>query len=378
MPTKRKQGSAPAASKTKRPAPAADVLEELCVKIVDSVQDYAIFTMDTERRVISWSPGAENTFGWTADEMKGKSGDIIFVPEDVRNHAPEKEAATAVAEGRAPDERFHLDKYGSRFYVSGVMTPLRDKDGRHQGFVKIARDMTDRIAANEAFDARATLERLVHAQERERARIARDLHDEFGQQLTVLRHRLESLKKDIEEHDVSTKVAELEAISHKLDQCVDRITWELRPLTLEDLGLVPALQKYITDWCAHWNVACDLLASSLKKTRFNADVETNLYRIVQEALNNVAKHSKAKHVEVMFERRDDLLILVIEDDGKGFSTFNKRLMVKGLGLTGMRERAALIGGSLEIESAPGKGTTIYVRIPAAAAMLSEKKRGRKS
>jgi len=92
---------------------------------------------------------------------------------------------------------------------------------------------------------------------------------------------------------------------------------------------------------------------------------------VQEALNNVAKHARAKHVEVMFERRDDMLVLVIEDDGKGFNTKNRKLMNKGLGLTGMRERAALIGGSLEIESAPKNGTTIFAKVPAAWALLSK-------
>lgn len=363
---------------TKPPTGETNVLEQLYTKIVDSLDDYAIFTMDTERRVVSWSPGAENIFGWTEEEMKGKSGDIIFTPEDRAANAPQGEASTALADGRAPDERFHLDKKGTRFYVSGVMTPLKDKDGKLQGFVKIARDMTEQIAAENAINARETLEKLVQAQEVERARIARDLHDEFGQQLTILRMRVEALKKDVRDDDLAPRIAELEVIGHRLDKCVDRITWEVRPLALEDLGLLAAVQKYVKDWQLHSGIACELIGSSLKKKRFRPEVETNLYRIVQEALNNIAKHAKAKHVEVMFERRDDLLVLVIEDDGKGFSTKNKRLLTKGLGLTGMRERAALIGGSLEIESAPGKGTTLYVRVPAAWALLRDKKNGSKS
>ena len=356
---------------TKAPEGSTEMLEQLYTKIVDSVEDYAIFTMDPERRVISWSTGAENTFGWTAKEMMGKSGDIIFVPEDIRAGAPEKEAAIAATEGRAPDERFHLAKNGSRFYVSGVMTRLKDDNGKLQGFVKIARDMTDRIEADKALHGRETLEKLVRAQEDERARIARDLHDEFGQHLTVLRMRLEALKKEIDDGAQSRRVAELENIAQKLDQCVDRIAWEVRPLTLEDLGLTAALGKYIKNWHDHSKIDCELIGSSLKKTRFKPEVETHLYRIVQEALNNITKHAKAKHVEVMFERRDDMLVLVVEDDGKGFSTKNKKLLNKGLGLTGMKERAALIGGTLEVESAPGKGTTIFVRIPAAGALVRQ-------
>ncbi|MBV9215894.1 MAG: PAS domain S-box protein [Acidobacteria bacterium] len=349
----------------------AAVFEQGNRNIVNSIEDYAIFAMDNNRTVTSWSRGAESTFGWTPDEIVGKSGDLIFTPEDKKARIPEKEAATAVLEGRAPDERYHMRKDGSRFYASGVMTPLRDDSAALQGFVKIARDMTSKMAAEKALNDREMLQKLVAGQEEERARLARDLHDELGQQLTVMRLKLQTLKANYLASELYSELEEIEEIAGNIDVGVDHITWELRPLALEDLGLVTALEKYIKDWCRHSSVDCELIGSSLKKTRFKPEVETNLYRIVQEALNNVAKHARAKHVEVMFERRDDMLVLVIEDDGKGFNTKNRKLMNKGLGLTGMRERAALIGGSLEIESAPKNGTTIFAKVPAAWALLSK-------
>lgn len=345
--------------------------EERLRMIVDSISDYAIITTDTARLVTSWNIGAEKAFGWKADEVLGQSCDIIFTPEDRRAGVPKKEVETAITKGRAPDERFHLHKDGSRFYVSGVMTPLHNRDNVVHGFVKVARDMTDKIAAEKAVTDRQTLQRLVQAQEEERARLARDLHDEVGQQLTVMRLRLESRLASGDVHNPQPLLEELATIARSLDERIDQITWELRPLALEDLGLVPALEKYVKEWGVHCGVKVQLIGSSLKSQRFKPDVETNLYRIVQEALNNVAKHARATRVEIMFERRGDKLVLIIEDDGKGFNLKNKRLADRGLGLTGMRERATLIGGSVKIESKPKKGTTVFVTIPAVWALIQE-------
>ncbi|MDQ3064386.1 MAG: sensor histidine kinase, partial [Acidobacteriota bacterium] len=160
-------------------------------------------------------------------------------------------------------------------------------------------------------------------------------------------------------------------IAESIDKGVDFLAWELRPASLDDLGLIAALEKYVKQWSHHSRVAGELMASSLKKARFTPEIETNLYRIVQEALNNTHKHAKAKNVEVILEKRDDLIVLLIGDDGIGFNPKNKKNLSQGMGLTGMKERAQLIGGTLEIESAAGKGTTIFVRVPA----FTRKKRG---
>ena len=130
--------------------------------------------------------------------------------------------------------------------------------------------------------------------------------------------------------------------------------------------MIAAIDNYVKQWSHHSGIKAELLDSSLKKVRLAPTIETNLYRIVQEALNNIHKHAKAKSVEVILEKRNDLIVLIIEDDGVGFNPKDKKKRSKGLGLTGMKERAVLMGGTFEIESAAGKGTTIYVRIQASA------------
>lgn len=341
--------------------------EERLRLLIESASDYAIFTMSPDSLINSWNAGAEKVFGWTEKEVLGKSGAIIFTPEDREKGAPEQEVETALHNGRAPDERFHIRKDGSRFYVSGVMMLLKDEGGSVRGFAKIARDMTEQIEAEKALRDKEMLQKLVGAQETERKRIARDLHDELGQQLTALRLKLDAAKKLCEDDELCGKVDEIELLAKSIDHGVDFLAWELRPAALDDLGLVAALDNYVKQWSHHSGVTAELLASNLKKTRFEPEVETNLYRIVQEALNNTHKHARAKSVEVLLERRDGLIVMLIEDNGRGFNPKDKKNPLKGMGLIGMKERAQLIGGTLEIESAPQKGTTVYVRVPAATA-----------
>lgn len=299
------------------------------------------------------------------DYEKIKSENGSFTPEDREAGAPEQEIETAFINGRAPDERFHLCRDGSRFYASGVMTLLKDTGGSVRGFAKIARDMTERIEAEKALRDKEMLQRIVGAQEDERKRIARDLHDELGQQLTALRLKLESIRKTCEDTELCGKIDETQMIAKSIDNGVDFLAWELRPAALDDLGLFAALDKYVKEWSHHSGVTAELLASRLKRARFAPEVETNLYRITQEALNNAHKHASARRAEVMLEKRGEQIVLIIEDDGKGFDVKKKTNRSKGIGLIGMQERATLIGGTVEIESAAGRGTTIFVRVPAA-------------
>ncbi len=344
--------------------------EERLRLLIESASDYAIFTVTEDNLIDSWNTGAEKVFGWTESEALGQSCEIIFTPEDRRDGAPEQEIETALKNGRAPDERFHLRKDGSRFFASGVMTLIKDADGNVQGFAKIARDMTERIEAEKAVRDKEMLQRIVGAQEDERKRIARNLHDELGQQLTVLRLKLDSVSKLCKDAELYDKIDETQLIAKRIDNGVDFLAWELRPAALDDLGLIAALGNYVKQWSQHSGITAELLASSLKKVRFTPEIETNLYRIVQEALNNTHKHAKAKSVEVVLEKRGDLIVLLVEDNGKGFNPEATKNRRKGIGLIGMKERAALVGGTLEIESVPGRGTTIFVRVPAS----SKKKR----
>lgn len=329
--------------------------------IMDSVTDYAIITTDVNGIINGWNPGAERMFGYTPEEILGKTAHAIFTPEDRANGVPEREMSQALRDGRAEDERWHLHQDGTRFYVSGVMTVL--KDGGVEGFVKIARDQTEKISAERILREKEILQKLVRAQEDERRRIARDLHDELGQQLTALRLKLEGARGLTTDPELTAQFEELQTSAREIDEGLDFLAWELRPASLDDLGLIAALEKYVNEWTRYANVPAHFIARLPKDDRFPFEIETNLYRIAQEALNNVYKHAAAGRVEISLLRRDAQLILLIEDDGRGFVPEENMNRATGIGLVGMQERAVLVGGSIEIESAPGSGTRIFVRIP---------------
>jgi PAS domain S-box-containing protein len=210
------------------------------------------------------------------------------------------------------------------------------------------------------------LARLVFAQEDERRRIAREMHDQFGEQLTALGHRIASLKEACRGRaDLRGPLDALEVVAHQLDRDVDHLVWELRPTALDDLGLQAALATHIQTWSKRAHIAAELHTSGLSDSRLTSQAETTLYRIAQEALTNVAKHSRAKHVDVILERRADQVVLIIEDDGVGFDPGDAGTTRQGLGLSGMQERASLVGATIQIESTAGKGTTILVRMAVA-------------
>jgi signal transduction histidine kinase len=226
-------------------------------------------------------------------------------------------------------------------------------------------DLTARRQA-EAERARSEfLTRLVHAQEDERRRIAREMHDQFGEQLTALAQRIHTLKgATASDEAVRTHVEALETIAQQLDRDVDHLVWELRPTALDDLGLRAALNNYVRNWSHRTGVAASVHMSGLLDERLPVHTETALYRIAQEALTNVAKHAGASNVEVMLERRGDHVLLIVEDDGVGFDSTAAEETGRGFGLTSMKERAALVDATIEIESSSGSGTTVLVRIAA--------------
>jgi PAS domain S-box-containing protein len=207
--------------------------------------------------------------------------------------------------------------------------------------------------------------RLVFAQEDERRRISREMHDQFGEQLTALNHRIASLKTVCGDRgDLRGPVEALEQVAQQLDRDVDHLVWELRPTALDDLGLQAALATHIQTWSKRAGIAAELHVSGLTDDRLASHAETTLYRIAQEALTNVAKHSRARHVDVIVERRADQVVLIVEDDGVGFDPGDAATTGQGLGLSGMEERASMVGAKVQVESAAGKGTTILVRMAA--------------
>ena len=377
--------------------------EERLGMMMDSLTDYAIFSLDGNGVIMSWNKGAEIMFGYSSDEILGQPYSVLFTPEDVTSAIPKVEMATARRNQRASDERWLLRKDGESFFASGVMMPVHVGEAV-TGYVKIVSDLTEKKRhaeelqrahdeledkvkerTKELADSNAALVqeiqdretsekeridllgRLVSSQESERRRIARDLHDQMGQRLTALRLKLASLHEIAPGSDQFTpRVNRLQEIAELLDSEVSFLAWELRPTTLDDLGLLDAVSAYVNEWSRHYEISADFHSAGLPKDRLDQGTETHLYRILQEALNNIVKHADANHVTVLLERREQNIILIIEDDGKGFDLTKKsssRRSGKGLGLVGMGERAILIGGEIEIESSPGNGTTIYIRVP---------------
>lgn len=210
------------------------------------------------------------------------------------------------------------------------------------------------------------LDKVIHAQEEERQRIARELHDETSQALTSFMVGLKVLEGADSIQEVRQRAMELRQIVADALEDVRSLALELRPSTLDDKGLIPTLERYIRDYSQKFNIAVDFHALGADSTRLSPQVETALYRIVQEALTNVARHAGADTASVLLERQRDRLLVIVEDNGRGFDA--DRLLRSGmreqrLGLFGMQERANLVGGELTIESRPGAGTTVFVEVP---------------
>ncbi len=207
---------------------------------------------------------------------------------------------------------------------------------------------------------------MISAQEEEQRRIARELHDETGQSLTSLLVGLRAVQDARSLEEALPRVAELRLITARALDEVRRLAWGLRPLALDELGLVAALEQYAAEYARSWRIAAHVQARGLDTDRLPAPVETALYRIVQEALTNAAKHAGAQNVSIVVQRHAASVQAIVVDDGCGFdaeAALKPDSSRTRLGLHGMRERAILLNRSVTIESAPGEGTTIYAWIP---------------
>jgi signal transduction histidine kinase len=217
----------------------------------------------------------------------------------------------------------------------------------------IAVDLSERVS-------RDALRRVVDAEELERARLARELHDETGQALTSILLGLKHLEDAVETEDARAAASALRDLVVSTLQDVRRLAVELRPSALDDFGLVPAVERLAATVAEHSELSIDVEAR-LGEHRLPAEAETALYRIVQEALTNVVKHASAARVSITLVRKEGSAVVVVEDDGRGFEPGSTR--AGALGVVGMRERVELVGGRLTVESSPGAGTTLVAEVP---------------
>jgi two-component system CheB/CheR fusion protein len=211
------------------------------------------------------------------------------------------------------------------------------------------------------------LRQLVTAQEEERRRIARELHDQMGQDLTVLMLGLKMLRDSASDDSPTHEhVAPLQALATRIGREVRTLALQLRPPALDDLGLATTLANYVEEWSARVLVAVDFHTIGMAEQRLPSSIEIALYRLAQEALTNILKHAQATSVSLIVERRVDMVQMIVEDNGAGFDVMAAQRSAhteQRLGLVGMNERVAQLSGTLTIESTPGRGTTVFVRMP---------------
>ena len=347
----------------------AEVDRSRLAAIVEGSDD-AIVSKDLSGVITSWNAGAERLFGYLAEEAIGKPITII-IPKGRQGEEPN--ILSRIRRGERVDhfETVRRRKDGSLLDISLTVSPITDAKGQIIGASKIARNITERKRAERSARDAEILRHVIDAQEAERHKIARDIHDHLGQRMTGLRFQLESLIDSCgSDPKLNAKAEKVRGIASEIDQDIGFLSWELKPTELEHVGLEDALKSFTREWSKQYGIAAEFQTNrsgDALGVRLPRTIETNLYRIVQEGLNNVVKHSGAGKVSVILHLGTEILVLIIEDNGWGFDLAEAQShgegVLKGHGLIGMRERAAMFGGSLEVESQPGIGTTILVSMP---------------
>jgi len=362
-----------------RPAPAqvggdARLNEARMMGIIRSSME-AIVTVDESQRVVIFNPAAEQVFGLSAMEAIG-SPLSRFVPERFRAaHAQhvERFGETGVSErqmGRPQRVLHGLRANGEEFPIEASISQIRDDSGKL--FTVMLRDVTERQRAEEALkrsreELRELSANLQNVREAEKTRIARELHDDLGQQLTALKIDLSALERRLAEADATDIPARLAGMRNLIDATVAalrRIAADLRPVMLDDLGLVPAIEWLANDFTNRYGIAVerDLEADA---TDFSNAAASALFRIVQEALTNVARHAEASLVEITLKADGPNCVLRIADDGLGMTgdpadRQHNAWRDKSFGLLGIRERARMLDGAVLIDTAPGKGFAMTI------------------
>ena len=357
---------------------------------VDGLLDHAFVTLDSDGLITSWNMAAERLFGRSREQAVGQPISALFQANESDAGIGTVELAQVAERGVLTGARKLTCHDGGTSHFDTTIRTLRSDTGligyvlfaylpsagpassgcgtddtgpeetRRQlleSKALLAAEIADRTQAEASRNR--LLRRLVVAQEEERRRLARELHDGLGQRLTTLRLSLETFEKaPIQQH---THIATALETLARIDQDVDFIAWELRPAALDELGLARVLDTYVREWSHHAGISAAFHSRPEHLERLAPELEASVYRIAQEALNNVAKHAGARSVNVLLELRGETLALVVEDDGRGVQDAPTGETM--MGLSGMRERALAVGGTVEIEPTPGGGTTVLASIP---------------
>jgi PAS domain S-box-containing protein len=349
--------------------------------LVESVKDYAIFVLDPDGHVLTWNEGAQAIKGYSSAEIIGQHFSKFYLPEAVQSGWPARELALAEREGRFADEGWRVKKDGSAFWASVIITSLRNSDGRLTGFAKVTQDLTERKQWEEriqelnkelrarvaqldesqrlielrTLDLQKLSAQLLQIQDEERRRIARELHDELGQQLSGLKMVLDSKKGNEDASELADTALAM----------VRNLSYLLHPPLLDEAGLRPALHWYVDGLAKRSNIQISLDLRPQLFPRLPKDIEVTAFRVIQESLTNVYRHSGSETARVEIEKQTELVIIRVRDYGKGCPlelTTTKPSIRLGVGISGMRERLRQFGGELIVARAE-PGTLVEARIP---------------
>jgi PAS domain S-box-containing protein len=357
--------------------------------LVEAVQDYAIFILNPDGCVRTWNIGAQRIKGYKAEEIIGKHFSCFYPEEDVRSAKPQRELVAATRDGRFEDEGWRLRKDGSRFWANVIITAIKDDSSRLLGFAKITRDFTERMQTQKALEnevaERRDAERrfqssekslrqlslhLLRTQDEERRRIGRDLHDSLGQYLAVLKMKLDSLASLVgEKHDeTALELGQCIRLMEDSIREVRTVSYLLYPPMLEEVGLISAIPWYLDGFSTRSRVKTTFEVQT-QFGRLPRESELALFRVLQESLTNVHRHSGSATAHVRLRVKDGMAILEIEDSGKGISPdllaelSQEWMGGLGIGVRGMNERMRQLGGRLELISNES-GTTVTAKVPA--------------
>jgi two-component system sensor histidine kinase UhpB len=337
----------------------------------------AIITVDERQNIVIFNPMAEQVFGCSAMEAVGTSLSR-FIPERFRaghERHVEQFGVTGVSDRQMGRQRvlFGLRSNGEEFPIEASISQIRDGDGKL--YTVMLRDITERVKAENAQrqsreELRELSANLQNVREEEKTRIARELHDDLGQQLTALKMDISSVEQELETTAEPRLLQQLRGMRRLIDATVAsvrRIAADLRPVMLDDLGLIPAIEWLANDFTNRYGMDVERRIE-VGDTSFTPTGATTLFRIVQEALTNVARHAEATLVTLTVHVEGGVCVVQIADNGQGAS---HTATDKSFGLLGIRERAHMLGGSVEIHTSSGKGFTLTVTFPVSAVQQQE-------
>ena len=329
--------------------------------LLDSAMD-GIISIDEAQHIVLYNQAAEKMFGWPSHLVMGERIEKLM-PERFRaahSGQVQQYGVSGLTSRRMGDGTvlFGQRASGEEFPMEASISQLDTAKGKL--FTVIVRDVSERIRAQEELNAFSSAAAAII--EAEKMRIARELHDDLAQSLTALKMDANWVRDNLPggSGTLQTKLDDMLAMLDSTVAATRRIAADLRPLLLDDLGLVPAIEWLVQNFIQRSNVACTLLAD--EDIELPEPYATAVFRIVQESLANVAKHARASSVAVHIDQQPGAVLLRVSDNGQGFLTTSAR-KPQSLGLMGLRERVSLLKGNVQIDSQPGSGTTIHVRIP---------------